>query len=235
MPQDAFRYFLGAKPFTTAQAEREAEGVDLLAVMAPNTIVLRAPEALLLPEEASLGYSTVHHQNVGSLASEPPDPFWRRVYSVLKVPEERDVHQPNAGRPEDRSVLLQRRQLRRSAGERAAPGVGRRLSEALSGSRNGRHLPGGSAQRVPSPGGARWGGAGTLGEKDVVELPDTYSYPLFFEKFHGGELTFDSLEGVVTMRYEFRVADLPEGWEKEVKGSPEVLTWIRGRFEASGG
>jgi hypothetical protein len=235
VPQDAFRYFLGAKPFTTAQAEREAEGVDLLAVMAPNTIVLRAPEALLLPEEASLGYSTVHHQNVGSLASEPPDPFWRRVYSVLKVPEERMFTNQtladqktvrfyfNAGsfvvRP-DRRLL-----------QAWADGFQQLYQdpEMADLCREGLHNVFLHQAALAGVALARFG------QKDVVELPDAYSYPLFFEKFHGGELTFDSLEGVVTMRYEFRVADLPEGWEKEVKGSPEVLTWIRGRLEASGG
>jgi hypothetical protein len=72
-----------------------------------------------------------------------------------------------------------------------------------------------------------------LTEKETVEIPESYSYPLLFEKFHGGLLTFDSLEDVVTMRYEFQVADLPVGWEKGVKASPEVLSWIRKRLEAA--
>ena len=67
-----------------------------------------------------------------------------------------------------------------------------------------------------------------------MELPDAYSYPLFFERFHGSLLSFDSLEGVVTMRYEFRVEDLPVGWEGQVNGPTEVIAWISERLAEYG-
>ncbi len=233
VPEDAFRYVLGAKPFTTAQAERDAKGVDLIAVMAPNTIVLTAPEAMLLPEGAGLGYSTVHHQNVGSLASEPPDQFWRRVYSVLNVPE---------GRIFTNDTLADRKTVRFyfNAGSFVVRPESGLLQAWADGFRTLYQDP--EMADICREGlhnvflhQAALAGAALASsvEKDVVELPDTYSYPLFFERFHGGELTFDSLEGVVTMRYEFRAADLPEGWEKSVKGPPEVLTWIRQRLAAA--
>ena len=65
---------------------------------------------------------------------------------------------------------------------------------------------------------------------ETVRLPDTYSYPLFFERFHGGLLTFDSLQDVVTMRYEFRVEDLPVDWQDEVSGPAQVIAWISQRL-----
>jgi hypothetical protein len=73
-----------------------------------------------------------------------------------------------------------------------------------------------------------------VGQTQTVELPDSYSYPLFFERFHGGLLTFDSIEDVVTMRYEFRSDDLPDGWETQVNGPPDLLKWIAAQLAAYG-
>lgn len=234
VPPEAFRYVLGAKPFTTAQAEKGAEGVDLLAIMAPNTIVLDSPEAFLLARGESLGYSTVHHQNVGSLASEPLDPFWGRLYGVLGIPSERVFLNDtladkktvrfyfNAGsfvvRPE--AGLLQ-----------AWAGAFQKLYQDPEMAEMCQEGPLNTFLHQAALAGVA---LASLEEEDTVEIPVAYSYPLFFEKFHGGLLTFDSLEEVVTMRYEFQVKDLPEDWEKQVKASPEVLAWIRERLEPLG-
>jgi hypothetical protein len=73
-----------------------------------------------------------------------------------------------------------------------------------------------------------------LRESETVRIPDTYSYPLFFEKYHGGSMVFDSLQDVVTMRCEFQGQDLPQGWEQDVQGPPEVLSWIKAKLESKG-
>ena len=44
----------------------------------------------------------------------------------------------------------------------------------------------------------------------------------------------DSLEDVVTMRYEFRSEDLAAGWEAEVDGPPEVIAWISAQLASYG-
>ena len=85
VPEQAFNYILGAKPFLAARAEKDADGVDFVAILAPNTIVLQPPTDFVLPEGVALGYSTVHHQNIGSAASEPLDDFWSRLYQVVGV------------------------------------------------------------------------------------------------------------------------------------------------------
>ena len=46
--------------------------------------------------------------------------------------------------------------------------------------------------------------------------------------------TADSLEDVVTMRYEFRSEDLPAGWEAQVNGAPDVLTWVAAQLAGYG-
>jgi hypothetical protein len=230
VPPEALGYLLGAKPFAAARAERDAEGFDLLAIVAPNTIVLQAPEAFLLPPTTKLGWSTVHHQNVGSLASEPPDAFWSRLYTALEVTPERVFTNQtladgktvrfyfNAGsfvvRPEN--GLLQRWA---AAFERliADPEMAALCAEG----------PHNIFLHQAALAGAA---LASLEPSDTVRLPDTYSYPLFFERFHGGQLVFDSLESVVTMRCEFRIEDLPAGWEQEVTAPPGVLSWIADRL-----
>jgi hypothetical protein len=226
VPDEAFSYVLGGKPFLAAQAEREAADTDLLAILAPNTIMLRSPTAFLLPKGVTLGFSTVHHQNVGSLATEPLDDYWGRLYQVLDVSEEEVFTNQtladevtvrfyfNAGsfvvRPEGGLLQAWATAFQKLIGDPAMAEL------SAEGPRNvflhQAALAGIALQQlVPSK---------------TLELPDSYSYPLFFEKFHGGLMTFDSLEDVVTMRYEFRSEDLAAGWEAEVDGPPEVIAWI---------
>lgn len=231
VPEEAFSYILGAKPFLAAQAEQDAGDAAFLAILAPNTIVLQYPVAFDLPQGIALGYSTVHHQNIGSAASEPLDEFWSRLYEVLDVQND-DVFTNetladrvtvrfycNAGsfvvRPEEQ--LLQAwatafSKLVRDPAIRELCAKGPRnvfLHQAA--------LAGVVLKR--------------LRPSQTLRLPDTYSYPLFFEKFHDVLLTFDSLEDVVTMRYEFRFEDLPVGWQHQVEGSPEVIAWVSKRLE----
>jgi hypothetical protein len=234
VPDEASSYILGAKPFLAAQAEREAEDTDLVVILAPNTIMLRSPTAFLLPQGVTLGYSTVHHQNIGSLASELPDAFWDRLYQVLDVSDQ-DVFTNetladkvtvrfyfNAGgfvvRPSQGLMEAWAQGFQKLIGDTAMAEL------CAEGPRNvflhQAALAAVALKRLRPP--------------QMVELPDSYSYPLFFERFHGGLLTFDSLEDVVTMRYEFRSDDLPVGWEAQVNGPPDVLAWIAAQLAAYG-
>jgi len=234
VPDEAFSYILGAKPFLAAQAEREAGGADVVAILAPNTIMLQPPTAFVLPQGVALGYSTVHHQNIGSLASEPLDGFWGRLYQVLNVSDQEVFTNEtladkvtvrfyfNAGsfvvRPEEWLLQAWATAFQKLIGDSAVAEL------CANGPRN-----------VFLHQAALAGVALTrLRPSQTVELPDAYSYPLFFERFHGGLLTFDSLENVVTMRYEFRVEDLPVGWEAQVNGPTEVIAWISERLAGYG-
>lgn len=70
-------------------AEELAEGrTDLLAWLAPNTLVWAEPQQLVLPWDISVGYRPVHHKNIGSPLKEPLDPFWTANYNLCQVPDE---------------------------------------------------------------------------------------------------------------------------------------------------
>jgi hypothetical protein len=233
VPEAALHYVLGAKPFTMARAERDAEGAfACLAVVAPNTLFLDEPADFLLAEGVALGYSTVHHRNVGSPLDEEPDPYWSRIYERLAVP---------AGAVFPVTTLADRQVVRfyLNAGSfvvRPQRGLLRRWAEsfrllyeddvmaemAAEGPRNvflHQASLAGAALRL-------------LRREETVELPATYSYPLFFDRFYEGDHPFDSLEGVITMRYEFQWGDLPAGWQRDVTAPAGVLAWITERCAA---
>lgn len=234
VPDVESRYILGAKPYAAARAEADTEGeFDLLAVLAPNTIVLAEPRDLLVSRDIKLGFSPVHHQNIGSPYDQPPDEFWSRLYEVLDVPVS-DAF-PIVS-------LADRRTLRFyfNAGSfvvRPKAGLLRAWADNFTtlatdqsvadmcreGPRNVfLHQAALAATAVK-----------VLEQQETARLPDGYSYPLFFERFFGGDSTFDSLEGVVTMRYEFRLDDLPSGWQEQVPAPEGVIPWIESHLAGS--
>jgi hypothetical protein len=234
VPDIASQYILGAKPFMAAQAEADTEGeFDLLAVLAPNTIVLAEPHDLLLPQEITLGFSPVHHQNIGSPYDEPADAFWSRLYRVLEVPDDRVFPIVSLA---DRKTL----RFYFNAGSfvvRPEAGLLRAWADAFTAlasdptvadlCREGKlnvflhqaALAGTAVKRVE--------------RVDTLQLPDSYSYPLFFERFFGGDTVYDSLQGVVTMRYEFRIGDLPAGWQAQIEAPEGVIPWIEEHLTGS--
>jgi hypothetical protein len=86
-PEVSGRYLLGEKPFAAARAEELAAGrTDLLVLLDPNTLLLSEPRELFLPPDKDLGFSPVHHQNVGSWYEAPPDEWWGGIYRLLDIP-----------------------------------------------------------------------------------------------------------------------------------------------------
>ncbi|MHA2004172.1 MAG: hypothetical protein ACW960_08705 [Candidatus Thorarchaeota archaeon] len=86
---------IGSFPFTRhAQAASLAESksigkADLVAWVAPNTLVLREPSKFILKDGISLGYRPVHHKLLGLKYNEPLDPFWSAIYKLCNVPADR--------------------------------------------------------------------------------------------------------------------------------------------------
>ncbi len=236
-PTMADRYVLGEKPFAAARAETDAAveartgaGPDFLVLLDPNTIMLREPVELILPEGKDFAFSPVHHQNVGSWFEEPPDEWWARIYELLEVPAaalwpmetlaDRRILRPyfSAGslvvRPE-RGIL---RAWARDFDILAAdPGIARLSAD---GSYNVFLHQASLAATVTAP----------LGREEMIQLPCTWNYPLFFDRFYDAVFRFDSLEEVVTMRYEFTFENLPADWPDQVRGPREVIEWIREQF-----
>ncbi|MFX1283926.1 MAG: hypothetical protein ACFFB5_09735 [Promethearchaeota archaeon] len=81
-------------PFTTyVRITAEAESfvkdkVEILTWLLPDTLIINAPKHFLLDRKKNLGYRPVHHTLVGSIYSEPIDPFWDLIYHKCNVSED---------------------------------------------------------------------------------------------------------------------------------------------------
>ncbi len=74
--------------FATATAESFAKvKTEILAWLLPDTLIVNPPTHFLLPRDKTLGYRPVHHTLIGSIFSEPIDPFWDLIYHKCNVTE----------------------------------------------------------------------------------------------------------------------------------------------------
>ncbi|MFW9888475.1 MAG: hypothetical protein ACFFER_09845 [Candidatus Thorarchaeota archaeon] len=79
-------------PFTrhanaASLAESRSKGkFELVAWLAPNTLVLQEPSKFILESGIGLGYRPVHHKLLGLNYDEPLDTFWSAIYEFCNVP-----------------------------------------------------------------------------------------------------------------------------------------------------
>lgn len=88
MDEEARKFPLAVVPYGAAAAEKEVK-TGIMAWMLPDSVILNPPYDFELAAGKKLGCRPVHHQNVGSTFSEPPDDFWSQIYAHCEVPEER--------------------------------------------------------------------------------------------------------------------------------------------------
>jgi len=227
-PPGVLWFYYARKVFAAARAEARAEGRGrILAWLDEDTIVLREPGAFALDSDHALAYRPVMHKNIGSLYSEPVDDFWARVYRRLAVPDSAlfPMITPADGdtiRPYFNAGLLvvrpERGILRRWAGDfeklytdsilvdQCRQDVLKRIflhQTALVGSIL--HL---------------------VNREEMVELSGHYNYPLFFKEMYGASQAFDSLEQVVTLRYDVYFRDPAPDWQEKLKGPRDRVSWL---------
>jgi hypothetical protein len=61
----------------------------MLVWMNEDTLVVSPPSDFLLGEGINFAYRPVHHTNIGSVCDKPPDDFWSLVYQHCGVTEDR--------------------------------------------------------------------------------------------------------------------------------------------------
>lgn len=231
-PKEALKYDLGLKPFVAEQAEKDAlEETDLLAYLDPNIIVLKEPKDFLLKPGKILGYRPVMHQNVGSLYSEEPDAFWSRIFEVLNVSEStlfpmEAIADKNILRPYFNAGLLIVRPQKLIFQKWAASFVTAYNDPKIADMcREGLHNI--FLHQAVLTGAI----LNNLKQEELELLPFAYNYPLLFEKFYESKLTFDSIEDVIALKCEIFKKELPADWDKKLKGPPDVISWIKTRFQ----
>jgi hypothetical protein len=227
-PREAREIPYAGKVFAAARAETAARGVaSILVWMDEDTVVLREPLALALVQGKSLGYRPVMHQNIGSLYSEKPDAFWRRVYETLSIPESavfpmKTVADGKTLRPYFNAGLLAVRSER---------GILNAWAEAFSDLYRDPVLVEicKKDERVRTfLHQAALSGAimKQLGKSEMTLLPDSYNYPILFEEMYGANKAFDTIDGVVTLRYDAYFRNPAPGWSAKLKGPAETVSWL---------
>ncbi len=224
-----FRY--AGKVYAAARAEQDAGSSGILVWMDPDTVILKEPSAFELPDTASLGYRPVMHRNIGSPCSESPDAFWKTIYELLSIPDDRlfsmttvadsEMIRPyiNAGlcvvRPERGLLRHWRDAFRTLAGnpflrETSAHEPLRRIFLHQAG------LAGAAMLALPR---SEW-----------LELPPTYNYPILFDRAFRSLQTFNALEGVVTARWEQLLFAPDPAWPGRLRGDPALIEWLAERI-----
>ena len=59
--------------------------VQSLVWLTPECLIIQPPDLFALPTDLSTAVRPVHIQNVGLIASDPVDEFWKKVYEVVGV------------------------------------------------------------------------------------------------------------------------------------------------------
>ena len=231
-PRESREFSYAGKVFAAARAEAAAKGAfSILVWMDEDTVVLAEPRELLLVQGKTLGYRPVTHQNIGSLYSEKPDAFWRRVYEKLSIPESavfpmKTVADGKTLRPYFNAGLLAVRPER---------GLLNKWAEAFSSMYSDPVL----AEICRKDERARTflhqaalSGAimKHLGRDEMALLPDGYNYPVFFKETYGADKAFNTLDGVVTLRYDVAFRNPAPDWSTKLKGPAATVSWLEKRL-----
>lgn len=198
------RLFFAEQLTALSLMEAAADGeCECLTWMDANTLMLNEPPELFLSPHAFLGYRPVHHRLIGSRYDIPPDSFWSLIYQHCRVdparifpmqPVVEDVRMRpyfNAGllvvRPQ-RGLLRQWRHVFDTLGH--APDF---QSFYIEDARYAIFMH----QAVLSGVLLR-----ELEWQEMIELPETYNYPLHL---HGQDATTrrpQSIDSLITVRHE---------------------------------
>lgn len=232
IPDDAGWFYYAGKTFAAGAAEAAAdEKATILVWMDEDTIVMQEPVDLVLSDGIGFAYRPVMHNRSGSLYSEPPDPFWSRIYEKLAIdpkalfsmvtPADRQTIRAyfNAGllvvRPEHQilrkwgdsfTVLYRDSVLARMCREDVTHRIFLHQTALVGAVLN------------------------TLEQDALVELSEWYNYPMFFKKMYGADTEFDSIDNIVTLRYDIYFRNPDPDWADQLKGSAHLISWMKERL-----
>lgn len=70
----------------------------------------------------------------------------------------------------------------------------------------------------------------TLKKREMVELSEQYNYPIFFHQQFDATAAFESIEDVVTLRYDIYFRSPDPQWASKLKGDPHKIAWLKERL-----
>nr|MBN2278731.1 hypothetical protein [candidate division Zixibacteria bacterium] len=231
VPKESHWFYYAGKVYAAARAETEAVGkTEVLIWMDEDTIVLEEPEKFKLDPQIGFAYRPVMHNRSGSPYSQPPDKFWERIYRLLEIddsllfsmvtPADKQTIRAyfNAGllvvRPEH-GIL-----------RNWATGFKILYSDPILAEMCRNNV----THRIFLHQTALVGALKLLDRKQMMELPEDYNYPLFFHRMFEAAGEFESIEGIVTLRYDVYFRDPDPDWASKLKGSPGKIAWLAERL-----
>ncbi|MCP4632007.1 MAG: hypothetical protein GY855_03700 [candidate division Zixibacteria bacterium] len=230
-PKEALWLYFAGKVFAAGKAEKEAvKKAQILVWMDEDTIVLQEPLEFELDDNIGFAYRPVMHNRSGSLYSEKPGPFWSRIYELLEV-EENSLFPMVT--PADRQTI----KVYFNAGllvVRPSYGILKNWGESFETLYNDSTLvemcKEDIEKRIFIHQTALVSTVNILKQKEMVELPASYNYPIFFHQQYEAVGDFCSIEDVVTLRYDVYFRNPDPEWGSKLKGSEKVVSWLKERL-----
>ncbi len=231
-PETARWFYFAGKTYAAGLAEKEAEGTAAILVwMDDDTIILKEPSLFRLDPKVSFSYRPVMHNRSGSLFGKPPDAFWSRIYDVLGVGDEKLFPMVT---PADRQKV----RAYFNAGllvVRPEKGVLRKWGQDFTRLVEDTVLVNMCRENVDKRiflhQTALVGAVlNTLARDELVELPASYNYPLFFEQMFEASSEFGTIDGITTLRYDVYFRNPDPRWSEKLKGPAEKIAWLKARL-----
>ena len=63
-------------------------------------------------------------------------------------------------------------------------------------------------------------------KSELLQLPDSINYPLFFKAMFGAEHEYDDLTDVTTLRYDIYFRNPAPDWVSHLKGPKQAINWL---------
>ncbi len=226
-PHESLRFHYTGKVFASGDAEASACGsADLLVWMDSDTFVLDEPKEFAIPDTVSFAYRPVMHNRSGSAWGQSPDLFWSRIYEKLAI-SDMDLFRMKT--PADEIEI----RTYFNAGlviVRPERGILRQWVEDFmllySDSTLAEMCDADIEKRIFIHQTALVGAVKSVPREEMMELSDRYNYPIFFHRQFHAVHEFDSIENIVTLRYDVYFRDPDPDWHLQLKGPKDRIDWL---------
>jgi hypothetical protein len=170
------------------------------------------------------------HNRSGTLYGQPPNEFWNRIYDKLKIdnsllfPMVTPADQQKINAYFNAGLLVVRPEL----------GILRAWGESFKvlyeDSVLAKMCENDITHRIFLHQTALVGAVlHSLGQDEMVELSLQYNYPIFFHHQFDATSAFESIEDVVTLRYDIYFRDPDPQWASKLKGDAQKIAWLKAR------
>ena len=231
-PEASRRFYYAGKTLASGLAETAAaKKASLLVWMDEDTIILQEPDALALPDRIGLAYRHVMHNRSGTLYGQPPNEFWSRIYEKLDIDDSllfpmvtpADQQTINAYFNAGLLVVRPEHGILRAWGES--------FKVLYEDSALASMCDDDVTNRIFLHQTALVGAVlHTLKKHEMVELSEQYNYPIFFHQQFDATAAFESIEDVVTLRYDIYFRNPDPEWASKLKGDAQKIAWLKARL-----